>query len=129
MENQTVLNKTVNEAVNFWVKYLKPEDQGNDEFASSEPSITELRTFKNFPKVEVLDSFIKKFVTFIILKLELEESLSLEIEESKSNEFETLVLKSGIDSSLLPKSVKMTVLLGKVTITDIIGQEEIIEIS
>lgn len=130
MDNQDLLNKTVEKAVSFLVQGLTPpelDEKGGLEL-NSEPTVLDLRSFIDYPTAKKRENFIKKLSVFIILKLQENDSLIIQTKEFSTGEFANLVLSSGIDPCLFPQSTTMKISLGIIEITDVIGQGKTIEI-
>lgn len=129
--NQEILNNTVNEVLNFWTKGLTPVK--DDEFDLSDLEIimtsSKLKKIKTYPAPTVVENFVKKLAVYVILKLEKNKYFYINTKAHPQGEFGKMVLSSGIDSSLFPRSTTMKISLGLIKITDFLGQQEIIEIS
>jgi len=116
---------TVNFVVEFWTKYLKPEPEelGGSEL-NSEPTILELKKIKNYPTKQVLKEFTENLQKLTESKLKRNESFILETQLFPKDELETLIFDLGIDPYLLPESTSTKISLGKIHITDFLGQED-----
>ncbi|MFA7285407.1 MAG: hypothetical protein WC011_00970 [Candidatus Paceibacterota bacterium] len=128
-EFQRLLEGTATALVEFIINFLKDPELIDGEYElSSEPSLLQMKKKKKYPTKKTLEQLEINIRKLVELKLKSSQYFVLETQQLPINELETLILDLLIDPSLLPESIKMRISLGKIEITNFIGQGETIEI-